>query len=171
MVSLKLLAAGLLQLLKNNIMNSITKLFVTFFYIGKIPLAPGTLGSVIAVFIWYNVKSFDYIILTISFATYVILSYIFINLYLDNSNDDDPSEVICDEVIGQLIPLFMISSINDHYLILVAFVSFRIFDIYKIYPANKAEELAGAHGVIMDDVVAGIYALFVVFIFKYFLTL
>lgn len=70
-----------------------------------------------------------------------------------------------------MIPLFIIGSTNEHYLILVAFISFRVFDIYKIYPANKAEELTGAHGVIMDDIVAGIYALFVVFIFKYFLAL
>jgi phosphatidylglycerophosphatase A len=79
--------------------------------------------------------------------------------------------VISDEVIGQMIPLFIITSVNDHYLILVAFISFRIFDIYKIYPVNRAEELNGASGVIMDDVVAGIYALIVVFIFKYFLLL
>jgi len=67
--------------------------------------------------------------------------------------------------------LFIIDSVSDHYLILIAFISFRIFDIYKLYPANKAEELHGAHGVIMDDIVAGIYALIVVFIFKYFLSL
>ena len=60
--------------------------------------------------------------------------------------------------------MFIIDSVSDHYLILIAFISFRIFDIYKLYPANKAEELHGAHGVIMDDIVAGIYALFVVFV-------
>tara|TARA_B110001450_G_scaffold105026_1_gene99445 strand:- start:1746 stop:2081 length:336 start_codon:yes stop_codon:yes gene_type:complete len=105
------------------------------------------------------------------FFIYLIFTYIFTNLYLKNSDKDDPSEVISDEVLGQLIPLFIIGSANEHYLILVAFISFRVFDIYKIYPANKAEELTGAHGVIMDDIVAGIYALFVVFIFKYFLAL
>ena len=145
------------------------KIFVTSFYLGKIPLAPGTLGSGLAVIIWYFLNSYSNIVMLIFFTLYLVLNFFFINFYLKKSNSDDPSEVISDEIIGQLIPLFIINSSNDHYLILVAFISFRIFDIYKIYPVNKAEELNGATGVIMDDVVAGIYALIVVFIFKYFL--
>ena len=107
----------------------------------------------------------------IFFIFYTILSYILINIYLKNSNDDDPSEVISDEIIGQLIPLSIISIVDDTYLILIAFISFRIFDIFKFYPANKAEELPGASGVILDDVIAGIYSLIIVFISKYFLQL
>ena len=146
-------------------------MFVTCFYIGKFPVAPGTLGSALAILIWYFLSSLGNIVLLSFFILYLILSYKFIDLYLKKSNTEDPSEVISDEVIGQMIPLFIITSVSDHYLILVAFISFRIFDIYKIYPVNKAEELNGASGVIMDDVVAGIYALIVVFIFKYFLLL
>ena len=144
-------------------------MFVTCFYIGKLPVAPGTLGSALSILIWYFLSYLGNIALLSFFILYLILSYKFIDLYLKKSNTDDPSEVISDEVIGQMIPLFIITSVSDHYLILVAFISFRIFDIYKIYPVNRAEELSGASGVIMDDVVAGIYALIVVFIFKYFL--
>ena len=137
----------------------------------KFPIASGTLGSGLAIIIWYHLSYLGNTALAFFFIIYLIFSYIFTHLYLKNSKDDDPSEVISDEVIGQLIPLFIIDSVSDHYLILIAFISFRIFDIYKLYPANKAEELHGAHGVIMDDVVAGIYALIVVFIFKYLLSL
>ena len=149
----------------------LANIFVTCFYIGKLPIAPGTLGSGLAILIWYFLFYLGNIALLSFFILYLIFSYKFIDLYLKTSNTDDPSEVISDEVIGQMIPLFIITSVNDHYLILVAFISFRIFDIYKIYPVNRAEELNGASGVIMDDVVAGIYALIVVFIFKYFLLL
>ena len=152
-------------------MNFIAKIFVTCFYIGKFPIASGTLGSGLAIIIWYHLSYLGNTALAFFFIIYLIFSYIFTHLYLKNSKDDDPSEVISDEVIGQLIPLFIIDSVSDHYLILIAFISFRIFDIYKLYPANKAEELHGAHGIIMDDVIAGIYALIVVFIFKYFLSL
>ena len=152
-------------------MHFIVKIFVTCFYIGKLPIAPGTLGSVVAILIWYFLSFLGNIALLSFFISYSILSYKFIDLYLKKSNTEDPSEVISDEVIGQMIPLFIITSVSDHYLILVAFISFRIFDIYKIYPINKAEELNGASGVIMDDVIAGIYALIVVVIFKYFLLL
>ena len=152
-------------------MNLIAKIFVTCFYLGKSPIAPGTLGSMLAIILWYNLSYLGNLVILGFFFIYLIFTYIFTNLYLKNSDKDDPSEVISDEVLGQLIPLFIIGSANEHYLILVTFISFRVFDIYKIYPANKAEELTGAHGVIMDDIVAGIYALFVVFIFKYFLAL
>ena len=149
----------------------ISNLFVTFFYIGKSPLAPGTLGSFMGVVLWYYLISIDFLYLMIFFIFYTILSYILINIYLKNSNDDDPSEVISDEIIGQLIPLSIVSIVDDTYLILIAFISFRIFDIFKFYPANKAEDLPGASGVILDDVIAGIYSLIIVFISKYFLQL
>ena len=149
----------------------ISNLFVTFFYIGKSPFAPGTLGSLVGVALWYYLISIDFLLLILFFTLYFILSYILTNIYLKSSNNDDPSEVICDEVIGQLIPLSIISIADDTYLILIAFISFRIFDIFKFYPANKAEELPGASGVILDDVIAGIYSLIIVFISKYLLQL
>ena len=129
------------------------------------------MGSLVGVALWYYLISIDFLLLILFFTLYFILSYILTNIYLKSSNNDDPSEVICDEVIGQLIPLSIISIADDTYLILIAFISFRIFDIFKFYPANKAEELPGASGVILDDVIAGIYSLIVVFISKYFLQL
>ena len=149
----------------------VSNLFVTFFYIGRFPFASGTLGSLVGVILWYYLISINLVFLILFFILYFIISFILTNIYLKRSNKDDPSEVICDEIIGQLIPLSIISIADDTYLILIAFISFRIFDIFKFYPANKAEELPGASGVILDDVIAGIYSLIVVFISKYFLQL
>ena len=149
----------------------IANIFVTFFYLGKSPIAPGTMGSIAAIGIWWALISSNNQFLLVFFITFLLFSYLFTNIYLKKENKDDPSEVICDEIVGQLIPLFIISNNNDIYLILIAFISFRIFDIYKIYPANLAERMHGAIGVILDDIIAGIYSLFVVFIFKYLLIL
>ena len=149
----------------------LTKIFTTFFYLGYTPIAPGTIGSIAAIIIWWFFLNINFLYFLTFFLLYVLFALIFTQLYLNKEKKDDPSEIICDEVVGQLIPLFIISSTNDIYLILIAFVSFRIFDIYKLYPANYAETIPGAYGVIMDDVVAGIYALIVVFIFKYLLSL
>ena len=149
----------------------ISNLFVTFFFIGRFPFASGTLGSLVGVVLWYYLISINFLLLVAFFILYFVLSFIFTNIYLKSSNSADPSEVICDEIIGQLIPLSIISIADDAYLILIAFISFRIFDIFKFFPANKAEELHGASGVILDDVIAGIYSLIIVFISKYFLQL
>ena len=55
--------------------------------------------------------------------------------------------------------------------VLIAFFAFRFFDIFKIYPVNKVENIKGANGVIMDDVVAGIYSLIIIMIYKIILFL
>ena len=94
-----------------------------------------------------------------------ISSYFFISNYLKDVNTEDPSEVIIDEYIGQSIPLLFIYNFN-FIEVLVAFFVFRFFDIFKIYPVNKADNLKGAWGVILDDVIAGLYALIFVLLFK-----
>ncbi len=152
-------------------MFSLAKIFTTFFYLGYSPIAPGTIGSIAAIILWWFFLNTNFLYFFTFFLLYILSAYIFIQIHLNQEEKDDPSEIICDELIGQFIPLFIISSTNDMYLILIAFVSFRIFDIYKLYPANYAETMYGANGIIMDDVIAGIYALIIVFIFKYLLSL
>ena len=147
------------------------KAFVTVFGIGYIRIAPGTFGSLFAILVWYisinylNIYFF-YIIIIIVF----ICSFKAINIYLRNENKDDPSEVVVDEFIGQSLPLIFLLQFNV-YEVLLAFSSFRLFDIFKIYPVNKVENIKGANGVIMDDVVAGIYSLIIIMIYKIILFL
>ena len=147
------------------------KAFVTVFGIGYIRIAPGTFGSLFAILVWYmsinylNIYFF-YIIVIIVF----ICSFKTINIYLRNANKDDPSEVVVDEFIGQSLPLIFLLQFNV-YEVLLAFSSFRLFDIFKIYPVNKIENIKGANGVIMDDVVAGIYSLIIIMIYKIILFL
>ena len=147
------------------------KAFVTVFGIGYIRIAPGTFGSLFAILVWYisinylNIYFF-YIIIIIVF----ICSFKVINIYLRKENKDDPSEVVVDEFIGQSLPLIFLLQFNV-YEVLLAFSSFRLFDIFKIYPVNQVENIKGANGVIMDDVVAGIYSLIIIMIYKIILFL
>ncbi len=147
------------------------KAFVSVFGIGYIRIAPGTFGSLFAILVWYlsinylNIYFF-YMIIIIVF----ICSFKAINIYLRNENKDDPSEVVVDEFIGQSLPLIFLFQLNV-YEVLLAFSSFRLFDIFKIYPVNKVENIKGAIGVIMDDVVAGIYSLIIIMIYKIILFL
>ncbi len=147
------------------------KAFVSVFGIGYIRIAPGTFGSLFAILVWYlsinylNIYFF-YMIIIIVF----ICSFKAINIYLRNENKDDPSEVVVDEFIGQSLPLIFLFQLNV-YEVLLAFSSFRLFDIFKIYPVNKVENIKGANGVIMDDVVAGIYSLIIIMFYKIILFL
>ena len=147
-------------------MKYFTKYFATLFGIGFISFAPGTFGSLFAVFIWYIFTDlFSIFYFIILFLLVLSVSFYFTDIYLDNYKKKDPSEVIVDEFLGQSIPLLFIVNFNI-YEVLIAFVTFRFFDIYKIYPINKIEDLKGSYGVILDDIVAGIYSLIILMLYK-----
>ena len=95
-----------------------------------------------------------------------ILSIYTINLHLADHLSDDPSEIVIDEFIGQSLPLMFLSQDTELFEIFFVFICFRIFDIYKIYPVNLGEKMKGAVGVIADDVIAGIYTVIFVMIYK-----
>jgi phosphatidylglycerophosphatase A len=70
----------------------------------------------------------------------------------------DPGPVVIDEVMGQFIT-FLWFPHPSWKLLIAGFVLFRIFDILKPYPARRAERAGGGWGIMLDDVVAGVYAL------------
>ena len=145
----------------------LSKAITTLFGAGYIKYAPGTIGTILTVLIWYLINStFGQIYFLGLFIILSISSYYFIKKYLSVYNKKDPQEIIVDEFIGVSIPLLFISSYQSYFEILLVFVSFRIFDIFKIYPVNKAEILDGPIGIILDDVIAGIYTLIILLIFQ-----
>lgn len=76
----------------------------------------------------------------------------------------DPSEVVADETAGQCIPLLLIppgvmaSPLTAAWAVLLAFVLFRLLDISKLWPGSRVQRMPGAWGILLDDVVAGLYA-------------
>jgi phosphatidylglycerophosphatase A len=73
----------------------------------------------------------------------------------------DPGKVVVDEVAGQMIamlPLSVFAVTSRGLWIMVSFTLFRLFDIFKPYPARKFEGLRGGWGIMADDLVAGVYA-------------
>ena len=138
----------------------------TLFGIGKLP-ASGTFGSIFTLLIYFILqKYFNNLTIIILLIFVTLYSLIFLNKTIKNFKQKDPKEIVIDEYIGQMIPL--IACGNNIYLILVAFISFRFFDITKIYPANIFDKkIEGPLGVIGDDIIAGIYSLMIIFIIKY----
>ena len=138
----------------------------TLFGIGKLP-ASGTFGSFFTLLIYFILqKYFNNLTIIILLIFVTLYSLIFLNITIKNFKQKDPKEIVIDEYIGQMIPL--IACGNNIYLILVAFISFRFFDITKIYPANIFDKkIEGPLGVIGDDIIAGIYSLMIIFIIKY----
>tara|TARA_B100000686_G_scaffold350773_1_gene447670 strand:+ start:774 stop:1232 length:459 start_codon:yes stop_codon:yes gene_type:complete len=148
-------------------MKRLSKIFNTLFGIGYLPYAPGTIASAITIILWYLFLQFfsiyAYLILILII---IILSIYMINSYLIDHPSDDPSEIVIDEFIGQSLPLMFLDQNSELFEIFFVFICFRIFDIYKIYPVNLGEKLNGSVGVIADDIIAGIYTIIFLMIYK-----
>ena len=148
-------------------MKILSDIIVTSFYIGKLPIAPGTWASAIATIIWLNLfdDSNSYLLPFLSIILLIIGTF-FSYLSLKRSNDHDPSYIVIDEWVGQWIALsFLPVSLSYG---LIALALFRFFDISKVGPVGYFEKLPGAIGVMLDDVVAGILTMVIIFTVRFF---
>lgn len=148
------------------------KFIATGFGSGYSPFAPGTAGAIVATIIWLILAFF--VDSTTLFIITSILIVVFTILGVWSSNEleplwgKDPSRIVVDEMVGVWIPL-LIADLNKPYTIIAAFVLFRLFDIFKPLGIRKMERLKGGYGVMMDDVLAGVYSIIVLWILKYFI--
>lgn len=150
------------------------KLIVSVFYIGFLPKAPGTFGSIAAVFLGYWLQILGgFPLLTVFIILFFLLGWAMSYQYLiENSLKHDPQEIVIDEVVGQWITflpisLYMyISETSSSTLLwlnwLIALILFRIFDVWKPWPVSWADKKTTSLGVMLDDVLAGIYAAFLI---------
>ena len=145
---------------------TIMKNICTVFGLGNISKMPGTLGSIVGVFLWLFLLSFFSIQVVLAFFIFLLpISFYAIKTYQKEAGKSDKSEIIIDEVIGQLLVLMFINL--EFIEVFLAFILFRFFDILKIFPANIIDKKYSDHyGVIFDDIIAAIQALIVIFIFK-----
>tara|TARA_B100000929_G_scaffold73712_1_gene57119 strand:- start:580 stop:1035 length:456 start_codon:yes stop_codon:yes gene_type:complete len=137
----------------------------TVFYIGKLPLAPGTWASMFAVLCWYFLfQSVNHFVLPAISIFLFLIGGIASDTIVKDTKEHDPSRIVIDEWVGQWVALSMMP-INIRTGV-VAFIAFRIFDIIKPGPVRKMENIPGGWGIMADDVMAGIMAYFVVLIFN-----
>ena len=157
-------------------MKTLTKLFVSVFYIGYIKFASGTWGSLAAILILYPCIKFDILsfeTLIIIFIILFFISNLFINFFSNFTNSNDSKHIVIDELLGIFIILIFYDFVfiyNDFITLISIFFIFRLFDIIKIFPANIIDKnLKNGYGVMMDDIVAGIYTIFTLMILNVFI--
>jgi phosphatidylglycerophosphatase A len=153
-------------------------LSITTFGVGYLPLAPGTWGSMVGVLIYHIIFTVYFAIafmigLEGGYPPFLIISEVLISVLLvcfcllgiwaaDRSisllGNTDPPQAVIDEVMGQLVTFLFIPFGLSWPFILVGFLLFRLFDIWKPYPIRDLEILPGGLGICADDIVAGVYA-------------
>jgi phosphatidylglycerophosphatase A len=125
--------------------------------IGRVPIAPGTLASVVALpFAWLLLRFGGATAMALSLLVAIAVGTWACDAYAQISGSSDPPECVVDELAGQwLACAFAPLSLGGF---AVAFVLFRLFDIVKPWPVSAAERLSGGAGIMADDLVAGAIA-------------
>ncbi|HXH49382.1 MAG TPA: phosphatidylglycerophosphatase A [Terriglobia bacterium] len=131
---------------------------------GYLPVAPGTAGSAVSVGMVAALDALPLsrtgrIALLILAAALIFLVGVWAARQSEKYFEQtDPRHVVIDEVVGQMVAFLMVPHASWK-LLAAGFVLFRVFDVTKPFPAGRAERLPGGWGIMVDDVVAGVYAL------------
>jgi phosphatidylglycerophosphatase A len=138
-------------------MKFLAKTIATFFGLGYFPLAPGTLTSLAAVFLYkLYLKKLDWPLYLALIVLLFVVGMAASTAYSMILNKKDPRKIVIDEATGQLLCLFRM---NDAWpLLALSFVLFRFFDIVKPFPIKQVERLPRGLGIMTDDIVAAFYA-------------
>ena len=137
-------------------MNPLIKFIGSGFYTGYIKYASGTFGSLAALLI-YLIPGFERNEILIPATIFITAIGVPISTKFEQQYGKDPSECTVDEVSGMWISLLFLPKQPAVYI--TAFFIWRALDIIKPSPAREAERLPGGTGIMLDDVISGIYTL------------
>ena len=139
--------------------------FATWFGCGLSPFAPGTVGSLAAVLIAWALTHagfgrFHFLVLALLLLYPAIRAA---GIVAAVTSRKDPQMVVIDEVLGQWLTLAGALRF-DWMTFVLAFALFRLFDIWKPPPIRRIERIPGGAGIVLDDIMAGVYAAAVLFV-------
>ena len=147
---------------------------LTMFGVGYSKFAPGTVASFITCFVYVIFFSFkiNITILLIFFLIILFYSFYAIENLKNYFKEKDSSAIVIDEFIGQSIPILTIYYVNFSsnliifvFLSILSFLLFRFFDILKPFPINYIDKnFENSLGIILDDVIAGIFSIITLFL-------
>lgn len=144
-------------------------LFATWFGCGYLTSAPGTVGSLAAIAIAWPLalagfRNIHFLVLSLVFLYPGIRAA---DIVANESMRKDPQFIVVDEVLGQW--LTFAGALRFNWLtFLLGFALFRIFDIWKPPPIRLMERIPGGAGIVLDDMMAGVYAALVLFMVGWF---
>ena len=128
--------------------------------VGWAPVAPGTVASVVTVLVLWLVP-FSQAGLVLFFVAVTVIGTWAADRAERALGVKDPGAIVIDEVAGMTLSLLVLPLPFTVPVLLVGFVLFRIFDVVKPFPAGRSQALGGGVGVMIDDLIAGLYALIV----------
>ena len=146
--------------------NLLEKTIGSGFFTGFIPFASGTFGSLAGLLI-YNIPGFENPQILISAIIIFTFYGIFLGTKFELVYGKDPGQCTIDEIVGMWITLLFLP--KTLLISAIAFFVWRVFDIIKPFPIRKLESLNGGLGIMIDDVIGGIYSLITMHIILIFI--
>ena len=135
----------------------IVRTLATGFYSGYSSVAPGTAGTIVAFILYLFIPHFrGNILLVVTIITVII--GVWVSGEVEKSDGHDAQIIVIDEMAGMWLSLLFLPSSPGLAWLIIPFILFRLFDIFKPYPINRSQDLPGGWGVMADDVIAGIMA-------------
>jgi phosphatidylglycerophosphatase A len=128
----------------------------TWFGVGFLPVVPGTFASVAGSPLVWLMDRLGALLGAVFLAAFVLLAFWSAGFTARMSGNNDPREIVVDEVAGLLTALFLVPL--TWLSLVLGLILFRVFDIWKPFPLRRAEKLSGGLGIVLDDLLAGIYA-------------
>jgi phosphatidylglycerophosphatase A len=125
------------------------------FGLGLIPVAQGTFGTLAAIPLAIALSHLGPMA-----GAYVLFFFTLLAVWVSAKSagaleKQDPGEVVIDEVAGLLLTLFLLPATTFN--LCLGFILFRLFDILKPYPIRRLEKIGGGAGIVLDDLLAGVY--------------
>lgn len=133
------------------------ELLTTFFFVGKVKFAPGTVASIIPLSVLFIPMPTRLYVIGIAVIVLFIVSLPSIRR-MESIYGNDTQIIVIDEIIGMLLVLFSPFIVYGTFWAVLAFGFFRVFDIFKPYPINLANNKKGSFWVLFDDVLAAFFA-------------
>jgi phosphatidylglycerophosphatase A len=138
-------------------LNKLFLFIATGFGVGYSPIAPGTLGTLVAILVYYFLSEISPPLYEIT-----LIGFLFLSVWVSGNAETffkkkDDQRIVIDEIIGFLITTLWVPKTIRF--VIIGFFLFRFFDILKPFPIRRLEKVfKGGFGVVLDDVVAGVYA-------------
>jgi len=123
---------------------------------GYVPIAPGTAGTLVAIPIFLGLSSIPFPLYELTILTFFFLASWIAGEAQNIWGRRDHPRIVIDEIMGYLITMLWLP--KTIFFIMLGFFLFRFFDIVKPPPIGLMEKARGGYGVVLDDVVAGVYA-------------
>lgn len=154
------------------IMVNYKRILTSVFGLGFLSVAPGTWGSLPSLIIFWMLASLtNNTVVTAAMLILAVTGSIICVKFspeaITATGKKDPSEIVADELAGQAVTFLGVSFLSEYPVCITSaagFLLFRFFDVLKPWPIRKLEKLPAGWGILLDDLLAGIYAGVILFI-------